>query len=214
MKFYIDTSVFGGYFDAEFSAETKLFFEELLNAEHTAIISMEVMREIIKAHERVSGLLLSILEKKTETILLDEQIINLANKYVEEGALTKRYVSDALHIACATISKADVLVSWNFTHMVNFFRIKQYNEINRKFGYQDIDIRSPKEVIQKKNNSKAEEPSVHYGESIPVMQMVREIRDELSELYWKNPSAYIEETNKYTKEFIEKHFSQKTKRAE
>ncbi|MBI3502376.1 MAG: PIN domain-containing protein [Bacteroidetes bacterium] len=214
MKFYIDTSVFGGYFDAEFSAETKLFFKELLNAEHTAVVSVEVIREIIKAHERVSGLLLSILEKKTEVILFDERIISLANKYVEEGALTKRYVSDALHIACATITKADVLVSWNFTHMVNFFRIKQYNEINRKFGYQNIDIRSPKEVTQKKNNSKAEESSVYYGKSIPAMQTVRAIRDELGELYWKNPTAYIEESNKFTKEFVEKHFAQKTKHSD
>ena len=31
--------------------------------------------------------------------------------------------------------------------MVKFFRIKQYNLINLKFGYQTIDIRTPKEVI-------------------------------------------------------------------
>ncbi len=46
----------------------------------------------------------------------------------------------------STILKVDSLVSWNFKHMVNFFRIRQYNSINLKFGYQTIDIRTPKEV--------------------------------------------------------------------
>jgi hypothetical protein len=43
-----------------------------------------------------------------------------------------------------------------------------------------------------------------HGESINTMKMVREIRDELSELYRKNPVAYIQETNKIANEFIEK----------
>jgi hypothetical protein len=45
-----------------------------------------------------------------------------------------------------SILKVDSLVSWNFKHMVNFFRIRQYNSINLKFGYATIDIRTPKEV--------------------------------------------------------------------
>ncbi len=60
-------------------------------------------------------------------------------------------------------------------------------------------------MINKKNISKVKEPAVPYGENIPTMQMVRAIRDELSELYWKNPQAYLEETNRIAKEFMEKH---------
>jgi len=60
--------------------------------------------------------------------------------------LTKKFESDAQHIAIATILRVDSLVSWNFKHMVNFFRIKQYNSINLKFEYSEIDIRTPKEV--------------------------------------------------------------------
>jgi len=70
----------------------------------------------------------------------------LAQHYIEEGALSAKYESDAHHIAIATILKVESLVSWNFKHMVNFFRIKQYNTINLKFGYSTIDIRSPKEL--------------------------------------------------------------------
>jgi hypothetical protein len=77
--------------------------------------------------------------------ITDEQFV-LAGHYISEGALTPKFYSDAQHIAIASILKVDSLVSWNFRHMVNFFRIKQYNAINLKFEYQTIDIRTPKEV--------------------------------------------------------------------
>lgn len=64
----------------------------------------------------------------------------------------KNIYSDAQHIAIATTLKVDSLVSWNFKHMVNFFRIRQYNSINLKFGYSTIDIRTPKEVIYEDKN--------------------------------------------------------------
>ena len=83
--------------------------------------------------------------------LTGEQDI-VSQHYIEEGALTPKYESDAQHIAIATILKVDSLVSWNFRHMVNFFRIKQYNSINLKFGYSTIDIRTPKEVTYENEN--------------------------------------------------------------
>lgn len=81
-----------------------------------------------------------------ELINISDEQLDLADDYVKEGALTPKFLSDAQHIAISTIIKVDSLVSWNFKHMVNFFRIKQYNSINLKFGYQTIDIRTPKEV--------------------------------------------------------------------
>ncbi|MCL1865577.1 MAG: hypothetical protein FWF73_07180 [Spirochaetes bacterium] len=46
-----------------------------------------------------------------------------------------------------TVYRADILVSWNFKHIVNVKRIRRYNAINLKYGYSAIDIRSPKEII-------------------------------------------------------------------
>ena len=54
---------------------------------------------------------------------------------------------DAQHIAIATVVSANVLVSWNFKHIVNLDRIQGYNSVNIKLGYPIIDIRSPKELI-------------------------------------------------------------------
>jgi len=66
---------------------------------------------------------------------------------VELKALSPKFLSDAQHIALASIHAVDLLVSWNFRHMVNFDRVKHYNEINLKYGYPQIDIREPKYII-------------------------------------------------------------------
>lgn len=52
-----------------------------------------------------------------------------------------------MHIAAATVVKADVLVSRNFKHIVNLDRIKQFNGVNILQGYSLIEIRSPMEVL-------------------------------------------------------------------
>ena len=57
-----------------------------------------------------------------------------------------RMLPDALHIASAAIAQVDVLVSWNFKHVVNVQRIRTFNEVNREMGYGPLDIRSPREV--------------------------------------------------------------------
>jgi hypothetical protein len=51
-----------------------------------------------------------------------------------------------LHIAVATVSRVDVVASWNFKHIVKLSRIRAYNAVNLKLGYPELEIRSPLEV--------------------------------------------------------------------
>jgi hypothetical protein len=64
--------------------------------------------------------------------------------------VTESYLVDAQHIAMATIKRVDVLVSWNFKHIVNLIRIRLYNSVNLKNGYPLLEIRSPQEVLYEK----------------------------------------------------------------
>jgi hypothetical protein len=50
------------------------------------------------------------------------------------------------HIALATIDEVDMLVSWNFKHIVNFDKIRQFNTVNKELGHKLIRILSPREV--------------------------------------------------------------------
>jgi predicted nucleic acid-binding protein len=146
MRFYLDTSVFGGFFDEEFAADTQRLFAEIVNGRFSIVVSAVTMQELLEAPDDVRNLLARVPEANLDIVTPSAEALALAERYVQEGALTEKFISDAQHIAVATIEKVDSLVSWNFKHMVNFFRIRQYNAINLKNGYSLIDIRSPREV--------------------------------------------------------------------
>lgn len=146
MKFYVDTSVWGGVADKEFAEWTIPFFEQARQGVFTIVLSDVTVGELEKAPEIVRNLPTTIPPQYLELVSITDEQLALADRYVEEEALPAKFHSDAQHIAISTVLKVDSLVSWNFKHMVNFFRIRQYNSINLKFGHSTIDIRTPKEI--------------------------------------------------------------------
>jgi predicted nucleic acid-binding protein len=134
-RIYLDTSVFGGYFDDEFQEWTKPLFERINNGEFTILLSTMLDEELEFAPERIKNLLNDLNESFTEFLKDQDEAINLANEYIEENVVGKTSYADCLHIAIATIYQADLLVSWNFKHIVNVERIRGYNSINLKNGY-------------------------------------------------------------------------------
>jgi predicted nucleic acid-binding protein len=151
LNLYIDTSVIGGYFDVEFEEETKILFQSILNNDFHVIYSTVTEDELINAPKKVRELLDLIPNENKTRIELTEEAVMLGDTYIEENVVGKTSREDCLHIALATIHKADVLVSWNFKHIVNVMRIRGYNAVNLKLGYSNIDIRSPKEIINYEN---------------------------------------------------------------
>ncbi len=144
-KIYIDTSVFGGYFDEEFSNQTIPLFERIKNEEFILLYSSVTQGELENAPNYVKELVKSLKVDYTEYIDLSEDAIDLANEYISEKVVGLTSYADCLHIALATINRADYLVSWNFKHIVNIQRIIGYNAINIKNGYKQLEIRSPRE---------------------------------------------------------------------
>ena len=146
-KIYIDTSIVGGYFDDEFSIDTQALFKRLENKEIIFMISSVLQQELQKAPNNVRELLDKYNTDCFEYIELTKEAIDLADKYIDEKVVGKTSADDCRHIALATINKADVLVSWNFKHIVNLDRIKGYNGVNLKYGYSVMEIRTPKELL-------------------------------------------------------------------
>lgn len=147
-RLYFDTSVFGGVYDKEFQQETEKLFEMVRNGEIICVYSDLCEYELEKAPEIVKEHFLNLDKTKTEFIEITEEINQLAEEYIAEKVVGETSIDDCRHIACATINKVDYLVSWNFKHIVNVFRIRGYNSINLKNGFIQLDIRSPKEIIQ------------------------------------------------------------------
>ncbi len=149
---YVDTSVFGGKFDAEFELWTELFFEKVFDSNLQLIYSDVAEEELMTAPQRVKDFVNSIPKKNIQRIQLSEEAILLAEKYLEEKVVGKSSRTDCYHIAIATILKADILVSWNFKHIVNIQRIHGYHAVNLMNGYQTIEIRNPREVFDYEND--------------------------------------------------------------
>ncbi len=152
-RIYIDTSVVGGYFDEEFKEATRSFFKRFEKNEIIFVVSDLLDVELIKAPKNVKELLHKYSADKFERIELTEEAVKLANTYIEEKVVGKTSLGDCRHIAMATLYKVDVLASWNFKHIVNLERIKGYNSVNLRLGYQMIEIRSPKDLINYENGN-------------------------------------------------------------
>lgn len=144
---YVDTSVIGGYFDVEFAEETQALFDNLANSRYDIMYSSVRENELLNAPKQVQELLETIPANLKRRVELTEEVVKLADKYIAENVVGKTSREDCFHIALATINKADVLVSWNFKHIVNILRIRGYNAVNLKLGYSQIDIRSPKDIV-------------------------------------------------------------------
>jgi len=146
-RIYIDTSIVGGFFDKIFEKETKLLFQRLENKEIIFVVSNLLREELKGAPKRVRNLLDNYSNDNFEIVELTEEAKELADKYIAEYVVGKTSLDDCRHIALATINRVDVLVSWNFKHIVNLTRIKGYNGVNLKNGYQTLEIRNPKDLI-------------------------------------------------------------------
>ena len=72
--------------------------------------------------------------------------MELLAAYEGRRILGPKFRNDMLHIAVATVAEADVLVSWNFRHIVRLDRIRLFNSVNIELGYKQLSIYSPREV--------------------------------------------------------------------
>lgn len=147
-RIYIDTSVIGGYFDSEFETDTKLFFNRIYAKEFDVHLSEISTAELLPAPQKVRDLVLTIPSECLTILDFTKAGRELADHYMREKILGPASLNDAYHIAIASINRIDVLVSWNFKHIVNLDKILLFNAVNLKYGYPLIDIRAPKEMIR------------------------------------------------------------------
>ncbi|MBK5275544.1 MAG: hypothetical protein JJE30_10895 [Desulfuromonadales bacterium] len=144
---YVDTSVFGGCFDEEFSEDSAAFFEMVRCGIHSILISDVVLEELEEAPARVKDLVMSLPEQSVEYISVSEEIIRLRDAYLAAGILGPKWIDDMTHVAAATVCRADAIVSWNFRHIVRLDKMKAYNQVNLLNGYGILTIISPKEAV-------------------------------------------------------------------
>lgn len=147
IRTYVDTSVFGGVFDDEFDVASQRFFNQVKRKEFILVTSAVVQEELEKAPGEVRSFFLEMLPY-SEIIEITQESLDLRNAYLQAEIVSSKYTNDALHVAMATISGCDIILSWNFKHIVHFDKIPLYNAVNVLNGYNPISIFSPWEVIK------------------------------------------------------------------
>jgi hypothetical protein len=145
-RVYLDTSVLGGCFDQEFAEWSNGLLQDFRNGLFKPLLSQVTATELQDAPERVQVVYAELLTLGAEIVVPSDNALELADAYQAHGILTPKFYDDGLHIAVATVGAADVLVSWNFKHIVHFDKIRMFNAVNLEYGYKPLQIFSPREV--------------------------------------------------------------------
>lgn len=149
MRIYIETSVISAY---EFGDEvlkrvTRKFFS-YITEHHQPFTSDVTLAEAEKGGAIVLRKMIRVIKQyHIRTLYLNEDALILADRYVKQKVIPAKVVPDAQHIAVASISGMEVLVSWNLRHIVNLHTKLKVKEINSQLGYKVPDIVRPDEMI-------------------------------------------------------------------
>ncbi len=152
MKVYLDTSVVSYLYQLdtpEKMQDTLALWELFKSGTFEVYVSDIVFREIDKCDEEKLDILLKYLKQiEYHTIETNNDIIELAEKFIDFGILREKSFDDCQHIAAAILAGCDVIISWNFKHIVNVKTVKGVKIITTMEGYKDLLIYPPSALLE------------------------------------------------------------------
>ncbi len=139
LSVYVETSVWSHAFaeDApQLRKETEKFFDEAKKGKYRLFISAVVLKEISRANEELAARLRGLVEELDPvTLEFDDDMDQLAQQFLAQGVVPPSEIEDAQHVAAAVASELDVLVSWNYRHLVNVRRREEFHHVSVMNGY-------------------------------------------------------------------------------
>ena len=151
LKLYLDTSVISHLLADDTPDKMKdsiKLWDNCINGEYEIFISDVVINEIMQCAEPKRSQMLDKMRLIEFSILpVKDEIDELADEYIKGGVLKEKNLDDCLHIAYAVVNNCDVIVSWNFKHLVNFNTIDKVRVVNTINRYKEISIISPTMLI-------------------------------------------------------------------
>ena len=152
LKIYLDTSVISHLVAPDTPdkmKDTLALWEEIKAGEYQAVISEVTTRELMKCVEPKLSIMADYLnEANFEVLTIDSEIDDLAHEIIRRGILMPKSIDDCTHIAAAIINNCDIVVSWNFKHLVNIKTINGVRAITVSNHYKQIDIYTPSVLLK------------------------------------------------------------------
>jgi hypothetical protein len=156
-KIYLETTMFSFYYEErtappypELKIQVRRIFDLIKNGAYepytSTIATDEIGNEPNEGKRQKMAALVS--EYGVKFLDITGEVKRIAALYIQEGAISPAYETDAAHIAITTISGLDFIVSLNFTHIARPWTIERVRRVNRRENYQGIGIYKPGEVLE------------------------------------------------------------------
>lgn len=152
LKVYLDTSVIS-YLKQDDAPEktgiTLNLWEKFKTGIYDIYLSDVTITEINKCNkEKLAFCNNKLSEIKYNNLEITDEVFDLVDEIIEIGILTEKSVEDCQHIAVAVLNECDVIISWNFKHLVNIKTIQGVRRITQLKGFKDIEIINPITLLE------------------------------------------------------------------
>ena len=147
LRVYVDTSVFAGCEDEKFRTASRRLFERFRAGDMTLVLSAVTTGELDTVPEAARAVLGTVPREHTDFLESSTEAEQLADLYIEAGAVDAAMRSAALHVAFATLAGVDTLATWNFKYLLNFYRLRRFHGVNRELGHPHLEIHEAQAVL-------------------------------------------------------------------
>jgi hypothetical protein len=150
-KLLLETTTFNFFFYGK-GKEKQVYTERLFSAiaagKYKAYTSDYVINELKKDTAERFNAMRGLIDKYDIDVLHSAgEIDRISALYIKKGIIPEKYEDDALHIAATTVNRLDLVISYNYNHIVKLKTIIGTALINRREGYQQVTISTPKEIL-------------------------------------------------------------------
>ena len=148
LRVYVDTTVLARCEDENFTFREapRRLVERFRTGDLNLVLSALTVDELDGAPEAATELLGRVPRRQTEFLEPTAEAEELADCYIEAGAVKAKNRPAALHVAFATLAAVDTLTTWD-RHIANYNRTRSYNAVNRELGHPRLEIHEPRSVL-------------------------------------------------------------------
>jgi predicted nucleic acid-binding protein len=152
LRIYLDTSVIS-HLDApdrpDWQEDTRRLWNNIKAGKYEVFISPVVILEIERCQEPKLTTLREHMQVIRYSLLQEtDEVLDLAAQYLKAKVLSQNSLNDCRHIAYACVYDCDMVLSWNFKHLVNFKTISGVKSVNAIAGYREMLIYTPTFLVE------------------------------------------------------------------
>jgi predicted nucleic acid-binding protein len=126
--------------------ETRQWWETAVSTSEL-VTSPAVIRELAQGRSDQVLRRMSLI-RELPLLVPDEEVDQTVAVYVQHRIMPRDPQGDAMHLALASYFECDVLVTWNFHHLVNPNKLNRIRRLNEELGLSVPRILTPLDLLE------------------------------------------------------------------